>query len=121
MTDFTANDLEQLKGNYAAAGSSLSGSAIGAMGDRLARNRYNAFSDYNNALAGLSSQGAQLSSNLGAQQVGIAQQTGQNTMAAGAARASSYMNTANAFNSGLQNTTNVLAYGAGQGWFGGSS
>jgi hypothetical protein len=30
------------------------------------------------------------------------------------------MNTAAAINSGLQNTTNALAYGAGNGWFGGS-
>jgi len=119
MTDFTNADLQQVAGAFGAGGKSLSGSAVGAMGDRLARNRYGAYSDYTNALSGLSSQGAQLSSNLGAQGMQTAQQIGANNMQSAAARGSSYMNTANALGSGLQSAAGLYAYGSGAGWFGG--
>jgi hypothetical protein len=119
MTDFTNNDLDQLKGAFAAGGKSLSGSAVGAMGDRLARNRYTAFGDYSNALAGLSGTGAQLSTSAGQAGMNTAAQVGANNMNAANARGSSYMNTANALSGTLQNATNVAAYGVGQGWFGG--
>jgi hypothetical protein len=121
MTDFTNNDLDMIRGSMGAGGSSLSGSAVGAMGDRLARNRYNAFGDYYNATSGLSGTGAQLSTAQGQQGMQVAGQIGANNMNAANARGSSYMNTANAFNSGLQNTTNTLAYGYGNGWFGNGS
>lgn len=119
MTDFTANDLDQIRSGMGAAGTSVSGSAIGAMGDRLARNRYQAFTGYENALAGISNTGSALSMQQGQNAMNTAGQIGANNQNAAAARGSSYMNTANALNQGLQNTTNVLAYGAGNGWFGG--
>ena len=119
MTDFTNNDLDRIRASSGAAGSSISGSAVGAMGDRLARNRYTAFGDYSNALSGLSGTAANLSTSQGQNGMNVAGQIGANNQNAAAARGSSYMNTANALNSGLQNATNVLAYGSGQGWFGG--
>lgn len=57
MTDVTGNDLAQISGAFGAAGSSVSGSAQGAMMDRLARNRNTAFGQYYNALAGISGSG----------------------------------------------------------------
>lgn len=118
MTEFTNNDLEQIKAGYGAGGASLSGSALGAMGDRLARNRYNAFSGYNADLTGMSSTGAQLASGQGVQGLQTAQNINANNMNAASARGSSYMNTANAFSGILQGVTDTAAYGAGQGWFG---
>lgn len=119
MLNTTQNDFDQMVGAFGAGGSSLSGSAIGALNDRNRRNTNNAFTQYDNALAGISNTGSAISMNQGAQGMNTAQQIGANNQNATAARGSSYMNTANALNSGLQNTTNVLAYGAGQGWFGG--
>lgn len=115
MTDFTNNDLEQLKGTFAAGGKSLSGSAVGAMGDRLARNRYTAFGDYYNALSGISGTGAQLSSQSGQNAVNTGQRMAANQQEIGNIRGSSYLtqgqNNANMINSGV----NALAS-----WFGGS-
>jgi hypothetical protein len=118
MTEFTNNDLEQIKAGYGAGGASISGSAVGAMGDRLARNRYNAFTGYNNDLTGMSNTGANVAANTGAQGMQTAQTINQNNMGAAGARASSYANTANAFSGVLQGVTDVAAYGSGQGWFG---
>ena len=119
MTEFTNNDLEQLRASYGAGGSSLSGSAVGAMGDRLARNRYNAFTGYNNDLTNMSGTGAQMAANTGAQGMQTAQMVNQNNMGAANARGSSYLNTANAFSNVLQGVTDTAAYGYGNGWFSG--
>jgi hypothetical protein len=118
MTEFTNNDLDQIRASSGAAGSSISGSAVGAMGDRLARNRANAFSAYTGDLMGLSNTGANVAQNTGNQILNTAQTTNQNNMGAANARGSSYQNTANAFSSALQGVTDVAAYGAGNGWFG---
>lgn len=90
MTDFTSNDLDQLRANYATGGKALSGSAIGAMGDRLARNRYNAFGDYYSALSGISGTGAQLSSQQAAQANRTGAQVAEGQQRIGNIRASSY-------------------------------
>ena len=119
MLNTTQNDFDQMVGAFGAGGSSLSGSAIGALNDRNRRNTNNAFTQYDNALAGISNTGSALSMQQGQNGMNTAGQIGANNQNAAAARGSSYMNTANALNSGLQNTTNVLAYGSGQGWFGG--
>ena len=119
MLETTNNDFQQMVGAFGAGGSSLSGSAIGALNDRNRRNTNNAFTQYDNALAGISNTGSALSMQQGQNGMNTAGQIGANNQNAAAARGSSYMNTANALNSGLQNTTNVLAYGSGQGWFGG--
>jgi hypothetical protein len=105
MTDVTNRDFDQIKGSYGAGGKALSGSAMGAMSDRLAGNRYNAFGDYYSALSGISGTGAQL----GSQQASQANQTGQNIAGnqqrMGNIRASSYgaqgQNNANMANSGM--------------------
>jgi hypothetical protein len=114
MTDFTNNDLDQLKGTFAAGGKSLSGSAVGAMGDRLARNRYTAFGDYYNALSGISGTGAQLSSQAGQNAISTGNNVAANQQNIGNIRGSSYLaqgqNNANMVNSGV----NALAS-----WFGG--
>lgn len=116
----TNADFENMVGALGAGGTSLSGSAIGALNDRNRRNTAGAFNNYYNALAGISGTGAQLSG----QQAGQANQLGANLantqMAQGNARASSYANTGAAIQGGLQNVGNALAYGYGQGWFGGS-
>lgn len=105
MTDFTNNDLDQIKGNYATGGKALSGSAIGAMGDRLARNRYNAFGDYYSALSGISGTGAQLGSQQASQANQVGQQIAGNQQNIGNIRASSYgvqgQNMSNLANSGI--------------------
>jgi hypothetical protein len=119
MLETTNNDFDQMVGAFGAGGKSLSGSAIGALNDRNRRNTNNAFTQYDQALAGLSNTGNALSMQQGQQGMNTANQIGANNQNAANARGSSYMNTANALNSGLQNTTNVLAYGSGQGWFGG--
>jgi hypothetical protein len=119
MLNTTQNDFDQMVGAFGAGGSSLSGSAIGALNDRNRRNTNNAFTQYDNALAGISNTGSAISMNQGAQGMNTASQIGANNQNAAAARGSSYMNTANALNSGLQNATNVYAYGKGSGWFGG--
>lgn len=119
MLETTQNDYAQLVGAFGAGGKSLSGSAIGALNDRNRRNTNNAFTQYDNALAGMSNTGSAISMNQGQQGMQVAGQIGANNMNAANARGSSYMNTAGAINSGLQNTTNALAYGYGQGWFGG--
>lgn len=116
----TNSEFEQMVGAFGAGGTSLSGSAIGALNDRNRRNTAGAFNNYYNALSGISGTGAQI----GSQQAGAANQLGANLantqLQQGNARASSYMNTGNAIQGGLQNVGNALAYGAGQGWFGGS-
>jgi hypothetical protein len=119
MLNTTQNDFDQMVGAFGAGGSSLSGSAIGALNDRNRRNTNNAFTQYDNALAGISNTGSAISMQQGQTGMNVAGQIGANNQNAAAARGSSYMNTANALNSGLQNATNVLAYGSGQGWFGG--
>jgi len=105
MTDFTNNDLEQLKGTFAAGGKSLSGSAVGAMGDRLARNRYTAFGDHYNALAAISGTGAQLSSQSAQNALATGNNVAQNQKDIGNIRGSSYLtqgqNNANMVNSGI--------------------
>jgi hypothetical protein len=120
MLETTNNDFQQMVGAFGAGGSSLSGSAVGALNDRNRRNTNNAFTQYDNALAGISNTGSAISMQQGQNNMNTAQQIGANNQNAAAARGSSYMNTANALNSGLQNATNVLAYGAGNGWFSGS-
>ena len=119
MLETTNNDFAQMVGAFGAGGSSLSGSAIGALNDRNRRNTNNAYSQYDNALAGISNTGSALSMQQGQNAMNTAGQIGANNQNAAQQRGSSYMNTANALNSGLQNATNVLAYGAGNGWFGG--
>ena len=120
MLETTNNDFGQMVAAFGAGGSSLSGSAIGALNDRNKRNTNAAFTQYDNALAGISNTGSALSMQQGANAMNTAGQIGANNQNAANARGSSYMNTANALNSGLQNATNVLAYGAGNNWFGGS-
>lgn len=121
MLETTNNDFQQMVGAFGAGGSSLSGSAIGALNDRNRRNTNNAFTQYDNALAGISNTGSALSMQQGQTGMNTAGQIGANNQNAANARGSSYMNTANALNNGLQNVTNTLAYGYGQGWFGGGS
>lgn len=121
MLETTNNDFQQLVGAFGAGGKSLSGSAIGALNDRNRRNTNNAFTQYDNALAGISNTGSAISMQQGQNGMNTANQIGANNQNAANARGSSYMNTAGAISSGLQNTTNALAYGYGQGWFGGGS
>ena len=110
----TNADFENMVGAFGAGGTSLSGSAIGALNDRNRRNTAGAFNNYYNALAGISGTGAQL----GGQQSAAANQAGQtvanNQMQAGNARASSY---ANRYNWG--NALGDLEKNAAQvaGWF----
>jgi hypothetical protein len=118
MLETTNSDFQNIIGAYGAGGSSLSGSAIGALNDRNRRNTSNAFANYNADLTGLSNTGANVAQNTGNQALNTAQTINQNNMGAANARGSSYMNTANAFSSVLQGITDVGAYGAGQGWFG---
>jgi hypothetical protein len=114
MTDVTQQDLGMIKDAYGAAGSSVSGSAQGAMQDRLAGNRYNAFGDYYSALSGISGTGAELSSQASSNALNTGQSMAGNELNVGNARASSYQtqgaNNANLANSGV----NALAS-----WFGG--
>lgn len=119
MLETTNNDFQQMVGAFGAGGTSMSGSAIGALNDRNRRNTNNAFAQYDNALGGISNTGNAIAMNQGQQGIQLGQTMANNNMNAAYARGSSYMNTANALNRGLQNATNVLAYGAGQGWFGG--
>jgi hypothetical protein len=119
MLNTTENDMAQITASMGAAGKSVSGSALGALNDRNRRNTNNAFTQYDNALAGISNTGSAISMQQGQNNMNTAGLIGNNNMNAANARGSSYMNTAGAINSGLQNTTNALAYGMGSGWFGG--
>jgi len=119
MLNTTENDMAQITAAMGAAGKSVSGSALGALNDRNRRNTNAAYTQWDNALAGISGTGQATATNMGQQGMQVAGQIGNNNMNAANARGSSYMNTAGAINSGLQNTTNALAYGYGQGWFGG--
>lgn len=105
MTDVTNRDFDQIKGAYGAGGKALSGSAMGAMSDRLAGNRYNAFSDYYSALSGISGTGAQLGSQQASQANQVGSQIAGNQQRVGNIRASSYgaqgQNNANMLNSGI--------------------
>lgn len=113
-TDFTNNDLDQLRGAYGAGGSLLSGSAVGAMGDRLARNRYGAYVDHQNALAGLAGAATAGSSALASQGQATANNISNMQIGIGQARASSYANQTNPVETGV----NALGqYGANKGWF----
>lgn len=108
----TNADFENMVGAFGAGGTSLSGSAIGALNDRNRRNTAGAFNNYYNALAGISNTGA----NIGSQQSSQANQAGQtianNQIQAGNARASSYANRYNWGNalSDLENNA-AKAYG----------
>jgi hypothetical protein len=114
MTDVTQQDLGTIRDAYGAAGSSVSGSAQGAMQDRLAGNRYTAFGDYYGALSGISGTGAQLSSQAGSNALTTGTNMANNQLNIGDARASSYQTQGNN-NAGLANSgVNALAS-----WFGG--
>lgn len=89
-TDVTNNDLNTIKGAYGAGGSLLSGSAQGAMMDRLADNRYGAYINYDNALASISGAGQQASQVQGQQGLNMASNVGNIYGQQGNARASSY-------------------------------
>lgn len=110
----TGTEFDQMVGAFGAGGSSLSGSAIGALNDRNKRNTGNAFGQYYNALAGISGTGA----NLGSQQASQANQVGTNVANnqrdIGNIRGSSYLtqgqNNAGMINSGIN---------AAAAWFGG--
>lgn len=110
----TGTEFDQMIGSFGAGGTSLSGSALGALNDRNRRNTANAFGQYYGALSGISNTGA----NINGQQAGAANQVGANVannqLGAGNARASSYLtqgeNNANTARSGV----NAFAS-----WFGG--
>lgn len=109
----TNAELENMVGNFGAAGSLISGSALGALNDRNKRNTGNAFSQYYNALSGISGTGAQI----GSQQAGQAGQVGaniaNNQIGAGNARASSYATQGGNWGQAVSGGVNALA-----GWFG---
>lgn len=65
-TDISQQDFDTIQGGMGAAGKLFSGSTLGAMSDRLAGNRYGAYFDYNNALAGLAGGGQSATSSLAA-------------------------------------------------------
>ena len=100
-TDVTNSDLSTIKGAYGAGGSLLSGSAQGAMMDRLADNRYGAYINYDNALASISGAGTQSSQVQGQQGMNLANSLSNIYGAQGNARASSYANQNNLLQTGL--------------------
>jgi len=113
-TDVTNSDLNTIKGAYGAGGSLLSGSAQGAMMDRLADNRYGAYINYDNALASISGAGTQSSQVQGQQGMDLANNLSNIYGSQGDARASSYASQANTVQSGI----NALGtYGQTKGWF----
>lgn len=113
-TDVTNSDLNTIKGAYGAGGSLLSGSAQGAMMDRLADNRYGAYINYDNALASISGAGTQSSQVQGQQGMNLANSLSNIYGAQGDARASSYANQSNALQTGLGALGQGLQTG---GWF----
>lgn len=117
MLETNQSDMERMTGAMGAGGKSMSGSHIKALNDINRRNTSNAFSNFDNALAGVSNTGQVTAANMGQMGMNMANNIGNMQMNAAGQRGSSYMNTANAVNSGLQNATNVFAYGKGQGWF----
>ncbi|MEL7445566.1 MAG: EF-hand domain-containing protein [Pseudomonadota bacterium] len=126
---FDDANMDQITGQFGAAGSSLSGSHMKALADYSKRAEGQAFNTYYDALSGLSGTGANLSANQGAQGIAVQGQiNNQNTNAANA-QGSAYMNTANAFGNTVQNFADLGAYTAGggfgkgaaktvRGWFG---
>jgi hypothetical protein len=89
-TEISQSDFDTIQGGMGAAGKLFSGSAAGAMSDRLAGNRYGAYFDYQNALAGLSGAGQNATSAVGAAGQNYANSAGNALMNIGDARATSY-------------------------------
>ncbi|MEM8615491.1 MAG: hypothetical protein AAGF20_01005 [Pseudomonadota bacterium] len=112
-TDVSDNDMAQLRGAYGAGGSLLSGSAQGAMMDRLARNRYGAYMNYDNALAGMSGAGQQASQVVGQSGMQLGNALGNLYQQQGGARASSYANQGANLLSLYNNMGNTAATAAG--------
>jgi hypothetical protein len=110
----TNNDYTQMVGAFGAGGTSLSGSAIGALNDRNRRNTAGAFGNYYNALSGISGTGAQIGQNQASAANAAGTSIANNQKAIGDTRSSSYLtqgqNNANMVNSGI----NAAAM-----WFGG--
>ena len=114
MLETTNADYQNMIGAFGAGGNALSGSAIGALNDRNRRNTSNAFNNYYNALSGISGTGANIGAQQGSQAIATGDRIAGNIMDAGAARASSYGQGANAL-AGL--VKNVATAGADRGWF----
>lgn len=114
MTDVTNNDMDQIIGAYGAGGTAMSGATQGALTDRLARNRNNAFTQHWNALGGMSGQATQVAAQQGQQGLNVGQQIGTNQADSAFARGSSYAQR----NLGLGNLANS-GMNAFATWFGG--
>ena len=102
------------KGNVfsGAAGKALTryGQGMGAQEFDAARNRYREDqADLFNRLSGLSGTGQTTANNLGTSGANVAQSMSDLNTGAAAANAAGIVGSANAWNSGLQNTTNTLA------------
>ncbi len=90
MTDVTNNDMDQMIGAFGAGGTAMSGATQGALMDRLARNRNNAFTQHWNALGGMSGQATQVSAQQGQQGLNVGQQIGADQRNSAYARGSSH-------------------------------
>lgn len=115
MLQTTENDMNMYRGAMGAAGTSISGSAIKGLNDINRRNTSTAFNNHFGALSGLSGTGAQLSQSQGQQGIQTGQIMGNNLLAGANARASGYQQIGNS----VGQFGNLLAYGSGNGWFGG--
>lgn len=108
-TEVTETDFDLIQGSMGAGGKLYSGSALGAMGDRLSRNRYGAFIDYNNGLGTLAGTGTSATNSLGAAGQNYANNAGNLLSSNGQIRASSYTQQGN----NLQNVLSGIAGGVG--------
>ena len=97
MLETTDADFDRLVAAFGAGGSSLSGSAIGALNDRNRRNTNTAFTQYDNALAGLSNMGAQTAGTMGRNALNSALYRGELEVGQGETRGSSYRDRSNPF------------------------
>ena len=105
MLETTNADFDRILGAYGAGGSSLSGSAVGALNDRNRRNTNTAFNQYDGALAGISGTGA----GAAGQQSANALSTGNSLASAeaeqGVARGSSYRSRFNPYDDALNSAS----------------
>lgn len=109
MLETTNNDFNQMVGAFGAGGTSLSGSAIGALNDRNRRNTNTALQQYDNALAGISNTGQATATNQANSAINTGNNLADQENYQGRVRGTSYGNQQNLFGTALQSA-------AGMGW-----
>lgn len=102
--------MKAIERSAAARGSFRSGATMDALQRRVQGVASNEYENYANRLAALAGVGQNATGSTAAAGANYAQQQGQTNMAAGNARSSSYLNTGDAINKGLQNVADYYMW-----------